>query len=371
MNLRPVACCCRQWGQLPVTGTPLHHLLALSSLPHLQLEAYLLRHREIKTPIVKGIPMTIQDRDWNPDIHVIGSTVYGVSEAFNQEATNVGYKTNHNIRQQQNNTPSSSVRQDRRVGGTFQQPGKVNSGQERLKLRVKNLSAVTVNITVIERKSTKKRNVTLGLELHVISRDHVDFDVEKEDTLKCIPGEFTKDARRKGGNTFKLCKEIERNIKTNQRVIGTKQPSTLTPRTIEGYFSLLVVRSQSVTLREDFSVNPLRGNKLCRRQHAALKMFASSSKSEWYETLTSSLKTSSLIPDVSARNNEAIKNPGSQLTKTIFHLDRGDNPLSTYSSQERGEVSLLNPCPKIQSPVILLFAGQNNTNSLETCTENR
>nr|CAD7432605.1 unnamed protein product [Timema monikensis] len=46
MQLRPVACCCRQWGQLPVTGTPLHHLLALSSLPHLQLEAYLLRHRE-------------------------------------------------------------------------------------------------------------------------------------------------------------------------------------------------------------------------------------------------------------------------------------------------------------------------------------
>nr|CAD7408826.1 unnamed protein product [Timema poppensis] len=46
MKLRPVACCCRQWGQLPVTGTPLHHLLALSSLPHLQLEAYLLRHRD-------------------------------------------------------------------------------------------------------------------------------------------------------------------------------------------------------------------------------------------------------------------------------------------------------------------------------------
>nr|CAD7392104.1 unnamed protein product [Timema cristinae] len=200
MKLRPVACCCRQWGQLPVTGTPLHHLLALSSLPHLQLEAYLLRHREgsgfkhltvngqrdlqylisggrscklsvtwslapptsyayngiqVYPPVAyfpqprPGISpskhqpynglvafdleqcrwpgdtvaesdshlfsppsnsircltsknnLSNMDRDWNPDIHVVGSPVYCESEAFNHEAINVGWKTNHNIRQQQ------------------------------------------------------------------------------------------------------------------------------------------------------------------------------------------------------------------------------------------------------------------------------
>nr|CAD7262097.1 unnamed protein product [Timema shepardi] len=49
----------QQWGQLPVTGTPLHHLLALSSLPHLQLEAYLLRHRGTSSYSVPLLPASL------------------------------------------------------------------------------------------------------------------------------------------------------------------------------------------------------------------------------------------------------------------------------------------------------------------------